>query len=425
MFRLLPLTAVAFALTLGCRAKQAEDTARAVFGDCDPMVLVPAITGGASVEALADPHSDTFGASPEPVRVRYQWPSSDPSTSAAFLWATDVDTLATVVEYGVGDELTERVEGASYRYGGLSDGEGDYRIHEVRLCGLVEPGTTYSYRVGGEGHWSETYQFTTPGAPGTFDTFRVAISGDSRGAYETWGTLLATMDSHDPDFFMFSGDMVELGVNQYEWDAWFDAAGDLFARKVMVPAHGNHEFLAVHYFAQFALPSPEEWFHIDYGDLTLVSLNDTVRDLEYLDNEQVALIDGAFADNTEGWRIAMHHQSIYSTCTTHGSYDSLRDIWEPAFDRNDVHLVFAGHNHIYERSVPIRDGEEVGVDAGTTYFVSGGAGAPLYTGVDKQWFGSVANPIEHYLIADFGPDEVTVTARDLAGNVLDEFTRSR
>ena len=62
---------------------------------------------------------------------------------------------------------------------------------------------------------------------------------------------------------------------------------------------------------------------------------------------------------------------------------------------------------------------------GTVYLVSGGAGAPLYTETAEEWFGHVANPIEHYLIADFGPTEVTVTVRDLDGNVIDEFTKPR
>lgn len=384
---------------------------------CDPTVLVPQPGGGAV--AGADPHAETYGAAPEPYHVRYQWPARDPSRSAAFLWRTDVDTLASVIEYGVGDDLSNRVEGASFLFAGQN------RIHEARLCDTLEPGTTYSYRVGGEGGWSPTYQFTTPGAPGSFDTFRVAMLGDSRGSYAALATIVELIDAEDPDFIVFSGDMVDLGPDQTDWDGWFEAAGDLLARKALVPAHGNHEFLAVNYFAQFAAPNNEEWFSHVYGDLTLVSLNDTVRDFANVEVDQVAYMDEAYGQGEGRWKLAMHHQGIYATCTTHGSYERLRELWEPVFDRNEVDLVVAGHNHIYERSKPIRGGQEAAVGEGTVYVVTGGAGAPLYTDVEAQWFGEIADPVEHYMIADFGPTGVDLVARDLSGNTIDAFTIPR
>ncbi|MEL6346639.1 MAG: FN3 domain-containing metallophosphoesterase family protein [Myxococcota bacterium] len=247
---------------------------------CDPQVLVPAVLIAGDDSIPADAHADTYGSAPAPVHIRYQWPDKDPSNSAAFLWATDVDTLASIVEIGPADTFpdgADRVEGYSFLFGTGEVGAGDHRTHEVRLCGTLEPNTTYSYRVGGEDSWSKTFTFTTPGKPGTFDTFRVAIAGDSRGAYATWETIINKMDAFEPDFIMFSGDMVELGPNQHEWDAWFDASGEILARTPVLAAHGNHEFLAQNYFAQFAFPNNEQWYSVRYGDLLLLSLNDTVQ----------------------------------------------------------------------------------------------------------------------------------------------------
>ena len=115
------------------------------------------------------------------------------------------------------------------------------------------------------------------------------------------------------------------------------------------------------------------------------------------------------------WKLAMHHRSAYSACTTHGSYGLVRDAWVPMFDKHGVDVVFAGHNHIYERSVPIRGGQEVAPADGTTYVVSGGAGAPLYTRHDDLWFGNVVEPIEHYVIVDVSP------ANDDVDSVDDHF----
>ncbi|MCB9742674.1 MAG: metallophosphoesterase family protein [Alphaproteobacteria bacterium] len=399
-----------------------------IYGACDPEILIPVGVLEDAPEDPAEPHAETFGAEPEPYAVRYQWPSRDPSTSAGFLWRTDVDTLASQLRIGPAEGFPDNAEvfdGASFLFGGGEVGQGNYRIHEARLCDSLEPATAYSYQVGGSGHWSDTFTFTTPGSPGSFDTFRVAISGDSRGAYQTWNELLTAMDSHEPDFFIFSGDMVEFGSTQSEWDAWFEASADFFARKAFVGAHGNHEFLAQHYFAQFAFPGNEEWFPIEYGDLLLMSLNDTVRDAEQVETEQVRFMEDELSGTSARWKVAMHHQPVYSTCTRHGSKESLRDTWVPVWDTYSVDFVFAGHNHIYERSVPIAEGREVPDGQGTVYFVSGGAGAPLYQESESEWFGSVANPIVHYIIADFSSAGVDLTVYDLDGNVIDSYSVAR
>ncbi len=411
----------------GCRFYQDDGADSAPppplpYGACDPEIWIPT---GVLVDSPipAEPHQAVFGAEPAPWHVRYQWPSTDPSRSAAFLWRTDVDTLASQIRIAPSaqwPEGAETLDGASFLFGSGAVGEGDHRIHELRLCEGVEPATTYTYQVGGEGHWSREITFTTPGAPGSFDSFRVAFAGDSRGAYDTWGALLTQMETHAPDFYVFSGDMVELGTNQEEWDAWFAAGDDIFGSKALVPAHGNHEFLAQSYFAQFALPGNEEWFATQYGGLLLLTLNDTVRGDEQIEAQQAAFIDTTLRDTPARWKVAQHHQASYSSSGTHGSKAILRSAWVPLFDAYAVDLVMAGHNHVYERSVPIFQDSES--PQGTTYVVSGGAGAPLYTSQDEQWFNAVFNPIHHYVIADFSADQVDVVARDLDGNVIDSFT---
>lgn len=412
---------------LGCgptpNERPAED-GPVLVDECDP-VVTPASplldTDGGPVQA----HEDTFGTErPDPFHVHLGWPASDPSRSISILWRTDVDTLASVVEYGVDGKLTERVETVSFLYGGASAGEGPLRIHELKLCGDLEPNTTYSYRVGGEGHWSDTFTFTTPGEPGSFDSYRIGFIGDSRGAHETWDDLLAQMESHSPDFYVFGGDMVDLGPSQADWDAWFDAAGTVFAENVLVPAHGNHEFLAVHYFAQFSLPNNEEWFSLRYGNLHLVSLNDVVRSSDQIGTDQVAYLDDVFTEHDSDWQIAVHHQAMYSASDRHGSNLTLRELWAPKFDQHGVDLVVAGHNHLYERSVPIKGDAQSTEADGTTYIVTGGAGAPIYSGLEDHWFTEVANPIEHFVIGDFGPTGATFEVYDRSDNLIDSFTLS-
>lgn len=395
---------------------------RELVNECDP-VIRPASAISAYDFGETDPHQEVYGdRAPDPFHVHLGWPSNDPSTSIAMLWRTDPTTLASALELTDPDGNTVVHEGASWRYGAQTPGE--YRIHEVRLCSGLAPGTTYRYRVGGDGHWSPEYTFTTPLPPGTFDTYRIAVLGDSRGAYEDFGEILSRADAHEPDFFVFSGDLIDAGPWQSQWDAWFEATGDLLARKVLVPVHGNHESLAVHYFAQFALPNNEEWFSIRYGDLQFVGLNDTTRGLEQLD-DQAVWQEEVFSSWDAGWRMAAHHKAAYSTCTTHRSTLPVRDAWAPVWDAHGVDLVVAGHNHTYERSAPIRGDAVAAAGEGTLYVVSGGAGAPLYTGVERDWFSAAWEPTLHYLIVDFGPDGIVGTAYKPMGDVIDTWTIPR
>ncbi len=399
---------------------------------CTETYTVPGPLGNES-GLLPDPHQEVYGqleyvgaegtsaqVGPDPMHVHVGLPGRDSSISLSVVWRTDSGTLASVIEWGKDGALDQRQEGVSLSYGGTSGVR--YRSHEVKLCGRLEPGTTYSYRVGGEGHWSPTFTYTTPMPPGSFDSYVVAMSGDARGAYETWGQVVAKMETHSPDLYLFSGDMADIGSNEDEWFAFWEASGDVFARKQLIPAHGNHEFLASNYFAQFSLPNNEQWFAVDYGDMTLVSLNDTVKqypeDIEYA---QAQYIDQIFTGATQPWKFAMHHQPMYSTCTTHGSNSLLRELWGPKFDSYGVDVVLSGHNHIYERSVPIRGGAEVPMGEGTLFLVSGGAGADLYPNSEDQWFGNVANPVLHYVIATFTAAGAHFDVYDMEDNVIDTF----
>ncbi len=402
-----------------------DDTAQSeVFGDCDPAVFVPEGLIQADDPVPAGVHSETYGAAPDPFHVHLGWPSRDPSTSVSMLWRTDVDTLASVVEIGPADSFPEgasQVEGYSFLFGGGEIGTGNYRMHETRLCGLVEPGTSYTYRVGGEGGWSKEFSFTTPGAPGSMDTFRIAFSGDSRGTYSTWQSVLSAMEAEEPDLYVFSGDMVELGALQSEWDAWFDASGDVLATKPFMGAHGNHEFLAQNYFAQFGYPGNEEWFALDFGDLQLLTLNDTVRDAEHIAMQATWARDELSA-STATWKLANHHQPAYTT-SNHGSREDLRELWSPVWESEGVDLVANGHNHVYERTVPIADDAEQALGEGVVYLISGGAGAPLY-GLDEEetWFRAAGQSTEHFVIGDFSPTGASFVVKELeTGDVIDTF----
>jgi hypothetical protein len=118
---------------------------------CSETYVVPGTLGTVLDEAV-EPHQLVFGApeqiggpsspsvGPDPKHVHLGWPGRDTSTSVSFVWSTDRGTLASLVEWGKEGEERTVTEGVSYTYGGADQHQ--FRVHELKLCGRLEPGTT-------------------------------------------------------------------------------------------------------------------------------------------------------------------------------------------------------------------------------------------------------------------------------------------
>jgi hypothetical protein len=152
----------------------------------------------------------------------------------------------------------------------------------------------------------------------------------------------------------------------------------------------------------------------------VVVLNDTATTADL--DAQAAWVRDVLGPSDATWKVVVQHQSAYATCTRHGSNTTLRDRWVPAFEDAGVDVVIGGHNHVYERSVPLWRGEETDPARGITYLVTGGAGAPLYPGFADEPWNAVAVAVEHAGIVDFGPADARFEVRDRTGAVIDAFT---
>lgn len=385
---------------------------------CGGPVYVPRSGFDSSEPVLADVDDGGFGTTaPDPVQVHLSW-SDDPATTVAIIWRTDMGTTASRVEYGLDASYGGVSAGASYF---LAGGEDYGRIHEAHLCGLT-PGTTVHYRVGGEGHWSADRTFVTAPAPGSTERIRFLMAGDSRDNQAVWAQILDAAEAQAPEFYIFTGDAVDLGTNLTEWDAWYAAGEGHYDQHVVMNAHGNHEFQTQTYYALVALPGNEQWYSFDYGPAHFAALNDTVAGVDDFQIEADWLA-GDLAAATTPWKFVYHHMPAYTSCERHAGNTTIQQLWSPVEEAAGVAVDFAGHNHNYERSYPLKAG--VAAVGGTTYVVSGGAGADLYDNTLANAYTEVAAVTDNYVIVDVDGASVSLTAYDLAGNVLDTWGMTR
>jgi hypothetical protein len=89
-----------------------------------------------------------------------------------------------------------------------------------------------------------------------------------------------------------------------------------------------------------------------------------VLDSNYMDREQVDWLEKELASSGSGWKIAYFHHPLYSSGARHGPDEDLRLVIEPLFLKHGVSVVFAGHEHFYERLKPQK---------GIHYFTEGGS----------------------------------------------------
>ena len=102
-----------------------------------------------------------------------------------------------------------------------------------------------------------------------------------------------------------------------------------------------------------ATHGPADFFYLDSSAPAILGPDGAVQ-LEWLDD--------SLSSATSQWRIVALHHPIYSS-GSHGPTPRLDELVEPVLRRHHVDLVMAGHDHHYERTLPVD---------GITYVVSGG-----------------------------------------------------
>jgi hypothetical protein len=85
---------------------------------------------------------------------------------------------------------------------------------------------------------------------------------------------------------------------------------------------------------------------------------------DYPTPQQMDWLQGELAGG-EDWMIPHFHHPPYSSGRRHGSHLDLRRAVEPLFLKSNVTVVFTGHEHFYERTLP---------QQGITYFIVGSGG---------------------------------------------------
>jgi len=282
--------------------------------------------------------------------------------SITVMWQLETAAPARLVVEGPGGEKAQEVAAA--------------RIAEARIADLA-PATRYRYRVEvGGAVWRG--EFATAPEVGAEVPFSFVVVGDTRYSADAHRRVVERIGQEVPDFVLGTGDMVDEGHRQDQWQQFFDVENQLLRDNVYFPAVGNHDRqgrgrTADTYRSYFSVPENggenERYYAFSYATSRFLILDS--NEYSFALTDQTAWIERELVaarqdSSVRHVFVVMHHPPF--SISLHGGNRDLRERWTPLFEKYQVTTVFSGHDHVYSRA------EHNGI----RYFVTGGGGAPLY-----------------------------------------------
>ncbi|MDY7229867.1 metallophosphoesterase family protein [Hyalangium rubrum] len=352
-------------------------------------------------------------------------------TSTSALVAFRLDTACSAqVRYGAGGDLSLTVTA------GLTG-----RQHAVQLAGL-QPGTEYSYAIEGCGaSVGPLRRFRTATEPQAREV-RFAVLGDFGTGGSAQRAVVRTLQTARPELIVTVGDNIYESGTDAEFESNFlRPMAALLAEVPIFPSMGNHEYVTNQgqpYLNNLYLPAnnprgTERYYSFDWGNVHFVALDSNcLRGSASADrciaSEQLAWLKQDLAASRAQWKVVYLHHPLWST-GEYGSYMPLRQQLAPVLESGGVDLVFAGHEHDYERTRPMLGDAEAPLEsaAGITYVVVGSGGANLrpFTRAQPSW--SVTRDAENNGFLEVSVQAERLSARMVtpSGKVVDSFALSK
>lgn len=205
----------------------------------------------------------------------------------------------------------------------------------------------------------------TPATLPPQDSVRFAAIGDmgtgEAPQYELAARMVTVRRTMPFDFVIMLGDNIYGGNTPADYVAKFEAPYKALLNSgvTFYASLGNHDSPTQRTYTPFHMDG-QQYYTYRKGHVQFFALDST-----YMNPKQLAWLEQELRDSDADWKIPYFHHPLYSSAAYHGPSLELRVALEPLFVRYGVQVVFAGHEHVYERVKP---------QHGVTYFIEGASG---------------------------------------------------
>lgn len=312
-------------------------------------------------------------------------------------------------------------------------------IKDVDAGATVQYGLAYDALFTSGREFGPTHTVRMP--PGRPGDFRFIAFGDSGSGGNSQYDLGALMSRQKCDLVIHTGDLIYPAGNDGDYPRkFYDPYAALIASVPFMVTLGNHDCATekgAPLLKHFILPTngpagiePERNYWFDYGSARFVAL-DTNRSSElgaisFEDMKaKVAPWLREVLTNTDArWKFVFFHHPPYTGSTHHAEGQAfVKEAYCAIFDEAGVDMVFTGHNHLYERTAPIRGDKVVGEGEGPVFITTGAGGASQYPEElpSPDYIRFYKDKIYSFTLVDLAGDKLTLRQIDENEKVLDEY----
>jgi acid phosphatase type 7 len=242
-------------------------------------------------------------------------------------------------------------------------------------------------------------------------TETIIVYGDTRTNHDVHRKIVSHIITFRPVAVISTGDQVNDGRVPGEWVVFNEIIAPIRKTSEFYPLLGNHERNADLYFNNFQLTGNQRWYSVRKGPIIFFMLDS--NSLIGPGSNQHAWLENELRNvpkDVTFVAVVYHHPAISS-----GPYPDEKNLQKrllPLLEKFKVDIVFAGHEHVYERSFK----------AGITHITTGGGGAPLHFQLRHNPYGQVFLAVHHFCVLQVTGQTLDVRVYDMEMALIDEFS---
>ncbi len=373
----------------------------------------------------------------EPIAVYLTW-KGDPTSTMAIQWieegaAKEASGVLSYRKLGDPEVHTVFAQNRLLRKGIAKTP----RLYWVEITRLGADSDYVFWLEDNAGKVSREYRFHT--LPQDLSRpLRFAVGGDVYFDYALFCKMNAEVARQDPAFVVLGGDIAyayghsPFGGSNGDWNRWrtflqtwteqmVDTEGRLIP---LLPLAGNHDVRRNKegmFYDLFLFDEEDTYRLLDIGGYLSLFLLDSGH-LFRIDAQKQWLEEQLGKRRQVPYKIAAFHVPAYPARRdfNKSTPTRIRESWVPLFEKEGVQAVFEHHNHVYKRTVPIKEGKE---DAGGVFYLGDGSwGTPPRKPLNssERWFIAKSAAVNAVFIVDLTPSRCTIRALNNKGEFFDE-----
>ena len=204
--------------------------------------------------------------------------------------------------------------------------------------------------------------------------FKIVAVGDIGCKSDRAKDSLNLLQSLEPDLFVALGDLSYDSNDNVENNCFVKEIQEQYSINKTKVTIGNHDDKEVEsdnlmkfYIREFTNKVNKNltpYYSFDYGNVQFLSLYTSgdfeeeketifhkVNDTQYQFAERD--LKNVKDNNLTQWTVVFFHKPMYTSESHHDPYEQFSKVYHPLFDKYGVDLVLQGHNHAYERTLPL------------------------------------------------------------------------